>query len=325
MKAITYMEYGSPDVLQITEVERPVPKDDEVVISIRAASVNALDRHFMRGEPYLMRMVAGLRKPKVTRLGVDVAGIVETVGGNVTQFRAGDEVFGVCRGAFAEYGCASEIRFVMKPSNVSFEQAAAVPVAAVTALQGLRDKAKIQPGQRILVNGAGGGVGTFAVQIAKVFGADVTAVTSTRNLDMVRSIGADHVVDYTREDFTKNGERYDVIFDLGANHPLSDLTRVLTDDGIWLLVGAVTNGGWLRPLANLSKSLVRARFVSQKVRLVSGRVNKDDLIVLQHFLEEGKITPAIDRCYPLRDVPEAFRYFEEGQVKGKIIITVAIS
>jgi len=281
-----------------------------------------MDRHFMRGEPYLMRMMTGLRKPKIARLGVDVAGTVETVGMNVTEFRAGDEVFGVCRGTFAEYGCGSETRFANKPSNVSFEQAAAVPVAAVTALQGLRDKGKIQPGQRVLVNGAGGGVGTFAVQFARLFGAEVTAVTSTRNLEMVRGIGANHVVDYTQEDFTRNGERYDVIFDLAANHPLSDLTRALTDGGAWLPVGAVTKGGWLRPLTSLLKAAVRSLFVSQKVLVVSGRVNKDDLLVLKRFLEEGKVTPVIDRRYQLRDVPEAMRYLEEGRVGGKIVITM---
>lgn len=322
MKAITYTEYGPPAVLQIGEVERPVPKDDELLIRIHAASVNAMDRHFMRGEPYLMRMMTGLRKPKIARLGVDVAGTVETVGTNVTQFRAGDEVFGVCRGAFAEYGGGSETRFANKPSNVSFEQAAAVPVAAVTALQGLRDKGKIRPGQKVLVNGAGGGVGTFAVQFARLFGAEVTAVTSTRNLEMVRGIGANHVVDYTREDFTRNGERYDVIFDLAANHPLSDLTRALTDGGAWLLVGAVTEGGWLRPLTSLLKAAVRSPFVSQKALVVSGRVNKEDLIVLKRFLEEGKVRPVIDRRYQLRDVPEAMRYLEEGRVGGKIVITM---
>jgi NADPH:quinone reductase-like Zn-dependent oxidoreductase len=234
MKAVVYYEYGSPDVLRLEEVQKPTPKDNEVLLRVCAASVNPYDWHFMRGMPYLVRIPAGLRKPKVPRLGADVAGRVETIGRNVTQFKPGDEVFGTCRGAFAEYACASEAALVIKPDNLTFEQAAAAPIAALTALQGLRDKGHIQPAQKVLINGAAGGVGTFAVQIAKSFGAQVSAVCSTRNVDMVRSLGVDLVIDYTREDFTKSGQHYDLIFDLVANHSLSACRRVLNPKGIYI-------------------------------------------------------------------------------------------
>ncbi len=238
MKAVTYTEYGSPDVLHFTELEKPTPNDHEVLIRIRAASVNPLDWHFMRGEPFIVRMMAGgLLKPKVTRLGVDVAGQVEAVGRNVTQFKPGDEVFGACRGAFAEYACATEAKLALKPANISFEEAAAVPVAAITALQGLRDKGRIRRGQKVVVDGASGGVGTFAVQIAKSFGAEVTAVCSTRNVDTARSIGADHVIDYTREDFTRSGQRYDLIMGANAYHSIFDYRRALSQDGIYVGAG----------------------------------------------------------------------------------------
>ena len=322
MKAITYTEYGPPEILQFTEVAKPIPKDDEVLIRIRAASVNPLDWHFMRGAPYLVRIQTGLRKPKTTRLGVDVAGQVEAVGKNVTRFHPGDEVFGACRGAFAEYACASESSLVRKPVNVTFEQAAAVPVAAFTALQGLRDKGQIQPGQRVLINGASGGVGTFAVQIAKLFGAEVTGVCSTRNVDMVRSIGADHVVDYTQEDFTKTGQRYDLIFDSAGNHTLSDTRRALTPKGTLVLVGGPDNGRWLGPLTGLLKVVVSSWFVRQKLLPFLAHLNKDDLIVMQEFLAAGKVTPVIDRSYPLSDVSEAIRYLEKGHARGKVVITV---
>ena len=322
MKAIVYYHYGSPDVLKCEEIEKPTAGDDEVLIKVRAASVNPLDWHFMRGTPYFVRIMAGLRKPKITRLGVDVAGQVEAVGRNVTQFKPGDEVFGSCRGAFAEYACASESALVVKPANVTFEQAAAVPVAAFTALQGLRDKGQIQPGQKVLINGAAGGVGTFAVQIAKSFGADVTGVCSTRNVDMVRSIGADQVIDYTQEDFTKSGQRYDLIFDSVGNHSLSACRRVLNPKGIYVAVGG-PDGRWLiGPLARRSQALVLSRFVSQKLVMFLARWSKEDLTVMHELMEAGKVTPVIDRRYRLSEVPEAIRYLEEGHARGKVVITL---
>ena len=322
MRAITYTEYGPPDVLQLSEVPTPVPKDHEVLIRIRAASVNPLDWHYMRGTPYFIRALTGLRKPKVTRLGRDVAGQVEVVGKTVTQFQPGAEVFGTCQGAFAEYACASEDVFALKPANVTFEQAAAVPIAAFTALQSLRDKGRIQPRQKVLINGAAGGVGTFAVQIARVFEADVTGVCSSRNVDMVRSIGANHVVDYTREDFTRNGLRYDVIVDCVGNHPLSDSRRALTTGGTLVLVGGQDEGRWLGPLTGALKVFVLSRFVRQKLLLFLAHLSKDDLIVMRELLETGRVTPVIDRSYPLRDVPSAIRYLEEGHARGKVVITM---
>jgi NADPH:quinone reductase-like Zn-dependent oxidoreductase len=322
MKAITYTEYGPPDVLQFTEVAKPIPKDNEVLVKIRAASVNPLDWHYMRGTPYLVRIGAGLRKPKVTRLGVDMAGQVEAVGKNVTQFQPGNEVFGVCKGAFAEYGCAIEDKLTLKPANVTFDQAAAVPVAAISALQGLRDKGQIQRGQKVLINGAAGGVGTFAVQIAHVFGADVTGVCSTRNMGMVRSIGAHHVIDYTQEDFTRSGLRYDLILDSVGNHSLSGFRRALTAEGSLVLVGGPDNGNWLGPLTGLLKAVVLSRFVHQKLRPFLAHLRKDDLIVLRELLESGKVVSVIDRSYRLSDVPEAIRYLEEGHARGKVVITM---
>ncbi len=320
MRAIVYAEYGPPDVLQLTEVATPTPKDDEVLIRMRAASVNPLDWHYMRGTPFVLRLAAGLRKPKVTRLGADLAGQVDTVGKHVTQFQPGDEVFGVCKGAFAEYVCASESAVVLKPANVTFEQAAAVPVAAFSALQGLRDKGQIRRGQKVLINGAAGGVGTFAVQLAKVFGADVTGVCSTRNLDMVRSIGAHHVIDYTQEDFTTSGQQYDLIFDAAGNHSLSDCRRALTPKATLVLVGGPNKGRWVGPLTGVLKAVVVSRFVSQKLRPCLAHSSKADLIVLRELLEAGKVAPVIDRSYPLSDVPEAIRYLEEGHARGKVVI-----
>ncbi len=322
MKAIVYMAYGPPDILQLSEIKKPAPTDDEVLLKIRASSVNPLDWHFMRGSPYLMRLATGLRKPKVTRLGVDAAGTVESVGKNVTQFRPGDAVFGVCRGALAEYGCVKERTLVLKPANLTFEQAAAVPVAAISALQALRDKGQLQRGQKVLINGAAGGVGTFAVQLAKVFGAEVTGVCSTRNLDLVQSIGAHHVIDYTQENFTKSEQRYDLILDTVGNHALADCRRVLTAAGALVLVGGPNEGRWLGPLADLLKVVVLARFVRQKLRPLLARLGRDDLIVLRDLLETGQITPVIDRVYPLRDVPDAIRYLEEGHARGKVVITM---
>ena len=276
----------------------------------------------MRGTPYVIRAGAGLRKPDATRLGVDVAGRVEAVGKNVTHFKPGDEVFGTCKGAFAEYVCASEKALVLKPANVTFEQAASVAIAAFTALQGLRDKGHIQPGQRVLINGAAGGVGTFAVQIAKSFGADVTGVCSTRNVDMVRSIGADKIIDYTQEDFTKSGQRYDVILDMIGNHSFSDYRRALTPEGTLLLVGG-SGERWFGPLTGLLKAVLLSRFVSQKALLVLAHSSKEDLMFIRDLLAAGKVTPVIDRTYSLSEVPEAIRYLEEGHARGKVVITVA--
>ena len=318
MKAIVYSNYGSPDVLQCKEVEKPTAGDDEVLIRVRAASVNPVDRLF-RGTPYLVRLLTGLRKPKDTRLGRDVAGQVEAVGRNVTQFKPDDEVFGACRGAFAEYACASERALVVKPDNVTFEQAASVPVAALTALQGLRDKGRIQPGQKVLINGAAGGVGTFAVQIAKSFGADVTGVCSTRNVEMVRSIGADRVIDYTQEDFTKGAQRYDLIFDCVSNHSLSACRRVLNPKGICVIVGGP--GVWMI-LTRALKALVLSRFVSQNFRMFIARLTKEDLTVMRELMEAGKVTPVIDKRYKLSEVPKAIRYLEEGHARGKLVITL---
>jgi NADPH:quinone reductase-like Zn-dependent oxidoreductase len=293
------------------------------LIKVRAASVNPLDWHFMRGSPLALRTGAGLRQPKNPRLGVDVAGQVESVGRNVTQFKPGDEVFGSCRGAFAEYVCTSERALVTKPDKLTFEQAAAAPVAALTALQGLRDSGHIQPGQKVLINGAAGGVGTFAVQIAKSFGADVTGVCSTRNLDLVRSIGAHHVIDYTRDDFTKGTQRYDLILDCIGNHSFSARRRVLNHNGICVMVGGLNEGRWLGPLAGPLKALMLSVFVSQKFVLILARMSKKgDLSVLQKLMESGKVTPVIDRLYGLTEVPEAIRYLEEGHARGKVVITL---
>jgi NADPH:quinone reductase-like Zn-dependent oxidoreductase len=340
MKAIVYHNYGSPNVLQCEEIEKPVPGDIEVLIRVRAASVNPLDRGELKGIPYIFRIVFGLRKPEATRPGrpgVDLAGLVEAVGRNVTHFKPGDEVFGVCiskpqasgvkawvhyQGAFAEYACAAESTLVLKPKNVTYEQAASVPVAALTALQGLRDKGHIQPGQKVLIHGAGGGVGTFAVQIAKSFGADVTGVSSTGNVDMVRSIGADQVMDYTQEDFTKGGQRYDLIFDCYGNHPLSACRRVLRPRGIYVGVGAPASGGGIRILTRLIQMVVLSRLRSQKLVTFLAKPRKDDLIILRELIATGKVTPVIDRCYRLSEAPEAIRYLEKRHARGKVVITL---
>jgi NADPH:quinone reductase-like Zn-dependent oxidoreductase len=323
MKAIVYCEYGSPDVLKFEDVEKPVPSDDQVLIKVRAASLNFLDPGLMRG-PWPIRPLIGLRKPDKSRLGTDVAGVVEAVGKNVTLFKAGDEVFGVVRPSLAEYACARERALVIKPANVSFEQAGSVPWAGLTALQGLR-QANIQPGQKVLINGATGGVGTFAVQIAKSLGAEVTAVCSTRNVELVRSIGADHVIDYTKEDFTKGDQRYDVIFDNVQNHSFSDRRRVLTPNGICVLAGI--GGAGLHPetygrILGGFKADLWSRFGSQKfVRYTTG-LNKDDLKFLSDLMQTGKVTPVIDRTYKLSETAEAMRYFEAGHARGKVVITI---
>ncbi len=314
MKAIIFTQYGSPDVLQFNEVEKPTPGDNEVLIKVYAASANPLDWHSMRGSPFLARLAFGLLKPRSPKLGADVAGRVEAIGKNVTQFRVGDEVFGdIHAGSFAEYACASEELLALKPVNGSFEAAAAVPVAAFTALQGLRDKGQIQPGQKVLINGASGGVGTFAVQIAKSYGTEVTGVCSTRNLDMVRSIGADHVIDYTQEDFTRNGQQYDLIFDAVGNRSVSDIRRALSPNGICAVAGFTS-------LSRLFQVIVLG---GRKIGLMeTAKADQKDLVFIKELLEAGKVVPVIDRTYPLSEVPEAIRYLETGHARGKVVITV---
>jgi NADPH:quinone reductase-like Zn-dependent oxidoreductase len=323
VKAIVYHEYGSPDdVLELKDIDKPAVKDDEVLVRVHAASANPYDWHFMTGLPYFMRLQAGLLKPKANALGADLAGQVEAVGKKVTQFQPGDEIFGIGAGAFAEYVCVSEDSVALNPANLTFEQAAGVPLAAGTALQGLRDKGQIQAGHKVLINGASGGVGTFAVQIAKSFGAEVTGVCSTRNVDMVRSIGADHVIDYTREDFTRSGQRYQLMLDLVGNHSPSECRRVLNPKGLYIASFGQPEHRWLGPLAHLLRMLIVSGFVSQKMTTFTAKENKEDLVVLGELLEAGKVTPVIDRTYPLSEVPEAIRYLEKGHTQGKIVITV---
>jgi NADPH:quinone reductase-like Zn-dependent oxidoreductase len=326
MKAIVYCAYGVPN-LKFQEIEKPTPAEDQLLVKVRAASVNPLDWHFIEGTPYIMRaMGVGMRKPKDTRLGVDFAGTVEAVGKNVTKFKPGDEVFGGRTGAFAEYVCVREARAVAsKPASVTFEQAASVPIAGVTALQGIRDKGKVQPGQKILINGASGGVGTFAVQIAKSYGAEVTGVCSTRNMDMVRSLGADHVIDYTKEDFTKSGQRYDVILDNVANHSLSECRRVLNPDGKYVLIGGggVHESRWLGPgITHAFKAMFLSKFVSQQMGMMLAELNQKDLTFLADLMQSGKVTPVIDKRYKLSELPQAIEYLEQGHARGKVVITV---
>jgi NADPH:quinone reductase-like Zn-dependent oxidoreductase len=327
MKAVVYTRFGPPDVLEIRDIKKPAPNDDQVLVKVRAASVNPLDWHFMEGTPYVMRlMMVGIRKPKDPRLGVDYAGTVEAVGKNVTQFKPGDEVFGNRSGAFAEYLCARPDRAIaLKPANMTFEQAAAVPVAGLTALQGLRDKGHVQPGQKVLINGASGGVGTFAVQIAKTFGAEVTGVCSGRNADMVRSLGADHVIDYTKEDFSKGDERYDVILDNVGTQPLSRFRRVLKPNGICVMIGGggPNDGRWVGPMTRPLKAKVMSPFISQKMGMMMAQANKEDLNILADLMQSGKVTPVIDRMYPLSQIADAIRYLELGHARGKVIITIA--
>lgn len=324
MKAIVYERYGSPDVLQFKEVEKPTPKDAEVLVKVYAAAANPLDWHLMRGEPFLARLENGLQKPKVTQLGADMAGQVESVGKHATQFQPGDAVFGEAfksgLGSFAEYVSVPEKALVSKPDNISFEQATAVPIAALTALQGLRNKGHIQAGQTVLVNGASGGVGTFAVQIAKALGAEVTGVCSTRNLDMARSIGADHVVDYTKEDFTRNGLQYDLIFDAVGNRSVADLKRALNPEGNCAVAGFTTLSGLIQIM--LLGGWV-SRTSSKKIGMMpTVDTNKDDLRFLKSLLEAGEIVPVIDKCYPLNETAKAIRYLETGRARGKVIIIV---
>ena len=322
MKAMVYTKYGPPDVLKLKEVERPTPKDDEVLIKVHAAATNAADWHFLRGEPFFLRFVAGLLKPKNPILGVDIAGEVEAVGQNVSQFQPGDEVFGKLSrsgfGGFAEYVCAPETVLVSKPTNLNFVQAAAVPLAAMTALQALRDAGQIQSGQKVLINGASGGVGTFAVQIAKSFGAQVTAVCSTSKMEMARSLGADHVIDYTQEDFAQNGEQYDLIVSVNGNRPLSDYERALTPTGTYVMAG----GSMSQMFQAILLGPIKSKLSGKTIRDFTAKANQKDLLFMKELLEAGKVVPVIDRCYPLREVPEAIRYLEEGHAKGKVVITV---
>ena len=324
MKAITSCEYGV-DNLKLQEIEKPTPADNEILVRVRAASVNPVDGHTIRGS-WLMRPMSGLRKPKNTRFGTDFAGTVETVGKNITNFKPGDEVFGAKNGAVSEYVCVkTERAVVMKPSNITFEQAGSVAVAGLTALQGLRDKGHIQAGQKVLINGASGGVGTFAVQIAKAFGAEVTAVCSTRNVDLVKSIGADHVIDYTKEDFTKTDQRYDMLYDLVGNHSFSERRQILTPNGICVLAGV--GGAGLHPgmLARVGRNFWNAflsNFTPQKFIFYIAKLTKDDLNVLRELMQSGKVSPVIDRTYRMSETQAAVRYLEEGHARGKVVVTV---
>lgn len=323
MRAVVYRCYGSADVLRLEEVEKPEPAENEVLVKVKAAAVNPLDWHYMRGSPYIMRLIGvGIGAPKDPRLGVDFSGTVEAVGENVELFKPGDDVFGRWVGAFAEYLTIPQERAaVLKPENVSFEQAASVPIAAITALQALRDKGGIKPGQEVLINGASGGVGTFAVQIAKHFGAEVTGVCSGRNAEMVRSIGADHVINYKEDDYTQGGKEYDLIVDMVGNHPLSKNRQVLKPDGTLVLVGGA-KGDWIGPLSGPIKAMMYSPFVDQDIVNLMARIGKADLTFLGDLMREGVISPVIDRRYPLTEVPDAIRYSEQGRASGKIIIDV---
>jgi NADPH:quinone reductase-like Zn-dependent oxidoreductase len=321
MKAIVQDKYGLPDVLRLEEIDRPVANDDEVLVRVQAAAVNIGDWHLLRGTPYLMRMATGPFRPRHRVPGLDLAGQVESVGKDVTQFRPGDEVFGWCRGAFAEYACTAETNLLPKPTNLTLEQSAAVGDSAFTALNAVRDQGKVQPGHEVLINGASGGVGTFAVQIAKSFGATVAAVCSTRNVHLVRSVGADQVIDYTQEDFTQTGQRYDVILDLVGNRPLSDCRRALTARGTYVLVGVADMGRWFG-VARQTKVLSLSPLVRQKMRVFIVRHNREDLAVLKKLVEAGTIAPVIDRRYELSEVPEALRHQGGGHARGKLVIAL---
>src|SRR5256885_3076893 len=325
MKAIVYHEFGGPEVLRLEEIDKPVPKDNQILVKVRALSVNPLDWHFMEGTPYLGRPMAfGLLKPTVTQLGVDYAGTVEAVGKDIKDFKPGDDVYGNRFRAFAEYVVATEKTVALKPATITFEQAASLPVAALTALQALRDTGKIQPGQKVLINGASGGVGTFAVQIAKSFGAEVTGICSARNVELVRSLGADHVIDYTKEDFTKRPERYDLIIDNVGNQTLSGFRRVLNPKGIYVAVGGggVNDSRWTGPLVTVVKMLVVKRLGTQEMSMMLAEMNKKDLVALIDLIQSGKLKPVIDKTYPFNQLPEAMRYLEEGHARGKVIVTV---
>ena len=322
MQAALYRCYGSPEVVRIERVAKPVPGDDHVLVKVRAASVNPLDWHYMRGSPYIMRLGEGFGRPVDPQLGVDFAGTVEAVGKNVTRFKPGDEVFGGRSGAFAEYVLVREDRSIVhKPANLSFEQAAAIPIAAITALQALRDRGRLQPGQRVLINGASGGVGTYAVQIAKTLGAEVTGVCSTRNVELVRSLGADRVIDYTKENFTQDEARYDLILDNIGNHGLLDLKRVLKPEGSVVIVGG-PKGDWIGPLGAPIRAFVMSPFVGERFSMFLSEMNPTDLGVLAELAQTGKIRPVIDRRYALHEIAAAIDYLETGRARGKVVINV---
>jgi NADPH:quinone reductase-like Zn-dependent oxidoreductase len=325
MKAVVYCDYGTADVLRLEDVEKPTPGDDELLVRVHAAGVNPLDWHYMRGTPYVMRLGSGLRKPKDTRLGVDYAGTVEAVGRNVTGFKPGDEVFGGRSGALAQYVAVRQDRAVaLKPANVSFEQAGSVAIAATTALQGLRDAGHLQPGQKVLINGASGGVGTFAVQIAKSMGAEVTGVSSARNHELVRSLGADHVIDYRTEDYTAGDRRYDVILDNVGNRSLSENRRVLTPEGRYVLIGGggPDEGHWIGPFVKPVQAVLMSPFVSQDMGMFLASLSNEDMNRLAGLMRSGTVTPVVDRRYRLEDAAEAIRYLEQGRARGKVVITV---
>jgi NADPH:quinone reductase-like Zn-dependent oxidoreductase len=327
MKAIRYYRYGPPDVLELQDIDMPAVGDDEVLVRVRAASVNPLDWHFMRGAPYLLRAMAGLSRPRASaaRLGADMAGSVEAVGANVTEFRPGDQVFGGLddRGTLAEYiSIRQDAAVLAMPARLTFEQAASVPVAGCTALQALRDKGQVRPGHKVLINGASGGVGTFAVQLAKAFGAEVTGVCSTQNAELVASIGADQVIDYAREDFTRAGRRYDLLVDIAGNRTLAETRRVLAPKGVLVGVGGPNKGRWIGPLGRSVRMALLSPAVSQRMVFFLARQDKADLAVLRELLEAGKVTPVVDRTYPLSEVAEAIGYLEEGHARGKVAITV---
>jgi NADPH:quinone reductase-like Zn-dependent oxidoreductase len=323
MKGVVRHCYGSPEVVRYEDIARPTPKDNEVLVKVHAASANPLDWHYVEGKPYLLRSEAGLGKPENPRLGVDFAGTVEAVGKSVTRFKPGDEVFGGKFGAFADYVTVAEGRaLTAKPDNMTFEQAAAVPIAGITALQALRDKGQIRAGQKVMINGASGGVGTFAVQIAKSFGAEVTGVCSTKNVDLVRSLGADHVIDYTQDDVTKGAQRYDLIIDNAGTHSLSEYRRVLEPKGIYVMVGSTDTGSWFGFLVTPIKGMILSKFVTQKFITILAELNKDDLATLGELMQSGKVTPVIDRSYKLSEAAEALRYLEKGHARGKVVFTV---
>ena len=321
MKAMVQDTYGSPDRLELRDIDKPVVGDDDVLVHVHAAGLHPGDCFAVRGSPFPMRMATGLLKPKHGIPGFDVAGHVEALGNNVEQFQPGDEVFGACTGTCAEYACAGQDELALKPANLTLEEAAAIPTSALAALHALRDVGKVQPGQKVLINGAAGGIGTFAVQIAKSFGAEVTGVCSTRNVDMVRSIGADHVVDYTQEDFTQGGQRYDLIFDNVENRSLSDCRRALTPNGA-LILNSGSAGGGVGMLVRLVKPLVLSPFLRQSLRRYLSIPNHEDLVVLKELVETGKLTPVIDKTYPLRETGAALAYIEGGHARGKVVINV---
>jgi NADPH:quinone reductase-like Zn-dependent oxidoreductase len=323
MKAIVRDTYGSPDVLELRDIDKPEIADEEVLVRVHAAGVDRGVWHVMTGLPYLMRIAGyGLRAPKNPVIGSDVAGVVEALGKNVTRFQAGDEVFGIGKGSFAEYARVREDKLAPKPANLTFEQAAVVAISGLTALQGLRDHGKVRPGQEVLVIGASGGVGTYAVQIAKAFGARVTGVCSTTKVETVRSIGADHVIDYTREDFAEGDQRYDLILDIGGNSTLARLRRALTPEGTLVITGGEGGGRWFGGIDRQIRAMMLSPFVGQKLGTFISKENYEDLIVLKELIETGKVRPVIDRTYPLSEVPEAIRYLEEGHARGKVVITV---